>query len=101
MTRIRGFAASTIAMYKELLSDDPSAFGEDDANLLTLLRAWNGKGLEVNDGNREAIRSALTDLSNTEDEIAESERKTAAHRRDTERMRHSRAASDGLSRVRV
>lgn len=110
-TPIRGMAASTIDAYAELFAQDPGAFtdSEEDTDLVILLQSWDGRALTVTDANREAVGRALTDLANGEDEIAEEERRkpldngTTSRRgsRDTERMRHARAASDGLSWVRT
>lgn len=94
---VRNFGASTLDCYRELLDQDPSAFTEDDRDLVTLLQSWSGRSIAVTDATRESIRSALTDLANGEDEIAEDRN---VQRRDPERARYSRRACRGLSAIR-
>lgn len=59
--------------------------------------AGKRKALVVSRAEADAVIAGLTVLANTEDEQAEAERKRPVSKRDPERARMTRAASDGLS----
>ena len=86
-----GFAESTLAMYTELREQDPDAFTSEDADVLAVLDAWNGKALAVTPAARAAIVRGLTDLSNAEDAVA------TEPGRGHDVRRHARSAASGLS----
>lgn len=95
---VSGFAESTLCAYAE--EDWSGADGMGDAGIAAVVAAYklgNGTGLIVTADTADVVCDGLTDLSNTEDEIAEEERKTAAYGRDPERMKYARLASNGLS----
>ncbi len=99
---VRGMATSTLDVYSDEDWSGKDGFG--DPNLHSVTEAWRAggkKSLLVTSGTVERVVDGLTVLSNTEDEIAEQERRTAKHRRDVERMRHSRSASNGLSSLAI
>jgi hypothetical protein len=59
--------------------------------------AGKRKALVVSRADADTVIAGLTVLANTEDEHAEAERKRPVSKRDPERARMTRAASDGLS----
>jgi hypothetical protein len=97
---ISGFAESTVCAYAEEDWSGSDGLGDPGIHAVVLAyRAGNGTGLVVDASTYEAVWSGLVDLSNTEDEIAEEERKKAPARRDPERMKYARAACVGLSNL--
>jgi hypothetical protein len=97
---VSGFAESTLCAYAEEDWSGADGLGDPGIHAVVLAyRAGNGKALVVDRATYEAVWSGLVDLSNTEDEIAENERKQPVSRRDPERMRYARAACVGLSNL--
>ena len=95
---VSGFAESTLCAYAE--EDWTGADGLGDAGIAAVVAAYklgNGTGLVVTRESADLVCDGLTDLSNTEDEIAEIDRKKAPRQRDPERMKYARLASNGLS----
>jgi hypothetical protein len=97
---VRGMATSTLDAYSGEDWSGADGFGDPGIHAVALAwKAGKGRALVVDPDALDAVLDGLTDLSNSEDEIAEEERKTAKYGRDPERMRHARQASDGLSAV--
>lgn len=99
---VQGFAASTLDAEADRLRDSPDEDDgdEDDAAIRAVVRAYEAgkrKALVVSRADADGMIAGLTILANTEDERAEAERKRPASKRDPERARMTRAASDGLS----
>jgi hypothetical protein len=99
---VRGFAGSTLDAEADGLRDFPDEDDgdEDDAAIRAVVRAYEAgkrKALVVSRAEADAVIAGLTVLANTEDEQAEAERKRPVSKRDPERARMTRAASDGLS----
>lgn len=97
---VSGYAESTIAAYAEEDWSGADGLGDPGIHAVVLAyRAGGGNALVVERATYEAVWSGLVDLSNTEDEIAEMERKQPASRRDPERLKYARAACVGLSNL--
>ena len=90
---VSGFAESTLCAYAEEEWQEDAGI----AAVVAAYRAGKGKALVVSPESASLVCDGLTDLSNTEDEIAENERKKAPGKRDPERMKYARLASNGLS----
>jgi hypothetical protein len=96
---VTGYAESTIAAYAE--EDWTGADGLGDPGIAAVVAAYKaggGTALVVDPIVASLVIEGLTDLSNTEDEVAEAERKKGA-KRDPDRQRHARAACVGLSNL--
>ena len=91
---IRGYAESTVACYSE---EEWSEEWPEIEAACESLRLGAGRALVVSPETIEQVVAGLIVLSNTEDEIAERERRQPIDRRDSERLRSARAASIGLS----
>jgi hypothetical protein len=95
---VSGFAESTLCAYAEEDWSGADGLGDPGIHAVVLAyRAGGGKALVVTPESADLVGEGLTDLSNTEDEVAEEERKKAPRQRDPDRMRFARAASNGLS----
>jgi hypothetical protein len=91
--RVAGFAEATLFAYaEEAWPEDPDL----DA-ACAAFRAGGRIALLVEPGSARAVVAGLHRLANTEDEIAEEERRWHPARRDADRARMARAAASGLS----
>lgn len=87
---VRGFAESSLIGLAEVADDDGI---ELDARDLLLVKSFSKGRLCFRPEQRDDIGSALTDLANAEDAMAEE----MTRRRETESARYARAARDGLT----